>query len=121
HSHLQTIGSESGQPPGFAIEVDERPETPGLAADDRDHQRQAERAGAGERAGGPTDPEPDRKRILQRPGIDTLAGQGGTMPAGPGDVLVVADLEQQVQLLREQRVVVLELVTEQRERLDERA
>ena len=43
------------------------------------------------------------------------------MFAGPGNVLVVTDLEQQVELLGEQRVVVLESEAEQREGIDERA
>src|SRR5881628_3497583 len=39
----------------------------------------------------------------------------------PMHVLVLADLEQQVEVLGEQRVVVLESQPEQRERLDERS
>src|SRR6266446_9864381 len=42
------------------------------------------------------------------------------MFAGPGHVLVVTDLEQQIELLRKQRVVVLQSKTEQREGVDER-
>src|SRR5206468_785393 len=41
--------------------------------------------------------------------------------ARPGDVLVVADLEEQVEVLGKQRVVVLEPEAEQRKRVDERA
>ncbi len=43
------------------------------------------------------------------------------MLPGPGDALVLAQAQQQLELLREQRVVVVEVVPEQRERLDERA
>jgi hypothetical protein len=43
------------------------------------------------------------------------------MLAGPRYMLVVADLEQQVELLGEQRVVVLEPKTEQGKGIDERA
>ena len=43
------------------------------------------------------------------------------MTPRPGDVLAVADLQQQVELLGVQLVVVVEVVAEQRERLDERA
>src|SRR6266550_4011055 len=42
------------------------------------------------------------------------------MFAGPGHVLVVTDLEQQIELLRKQRVVVLQSKTEQREGVNER-
>jgi hypothetical protein len=37
------------------------------------------------------------------------------------DVLVVANLEQEIELLGEERVVILELVTEEREGIDERS
>ena len=43
------------------------------------------------------------------------------MLAGPVDVLVVADLEEEVELFGEERVVVFEGEAEERERLDERA
>ena len=43
------------------------------------------------------------------------------MPARPGDALGVAQPQQQVELLGEQLVVVVEVVAEERERLDERA
>src|SRR5882672_3265605 len=43
------------------------------------------------------------------------------MFAGPGHVLVVTDLEQQIELFRKQRVVVLQSKTEQREGVNERA
>src|SRR5712691_9450998 len=42
------------------------------------------------------------------------------MFAGPGHVLVVTDLEQQIELFRKQRVVVLQSKTEQREGVNER-
>ena len=43
------------------------------------------------------------------------------MLAGPGHVRGFADLQQQLELLGEQRVVVVEVVAEQREGLDERS
>ncbi len=43
------------------------------------------------------------------------------MLAAPGDGVAIADREQQLELLRIQRVVVVEVVAEQRERFDERA
>ena len=43
------------------------------------------------------------------------------MFARPGDVLVVTDLQQQLQLFREQRIVIFELEAKERERFDERA
>ena len=43
------------------------------------------------------------------------------MASRPGDVLVLAQPQEQLELLREQEVVVREVVAEERERLDERA
>ena len=43
------------------------------------------------------------------------------MLARPGDALAVAQLQQQLELLGEELVVVVEVVAEERERLDERA
>ena len=42
------------------------------------------------------------------------------MFAGPVDVLVLTDLQEQVELLRKKRIVVLQFQAEQRKRLDER-
>ena len=41
--------------------------------------------------------------------------------ASPGDILAVADVQQQAEFLREQYVIIGRVVAEQRERLDERA
>ena len=43
------------------------------------------------------------------------------MLPGPVDVLALPDLQEQLELLGEQRVVVIQLQTEERKRLDERA
>ena len=106
---------------GFTVDIDERTETVCSTADDGDHQRKSKRAGASERLWRPTDAEPYGQRILQRSRVDALTRQCRAMPARPVDVLIVADLEQQVQLLGEQRVVILESVAEQRKGIDEGA
>src|SRR2546423_11857091 len=118
---LQSLRRMSETLPGFAIKLDERPEPVRMSADDRDHQRQSERAGASERVGSATDAKPDRQWILDRPWVDALAGERWAMFSRPGDVLVVADLEQQVELLGEQLFVVLEPGSDQRDRVDEAA
>src|SRR5207237_8220935 len=118
---LRVSGSVPGAPPDVAVEVDERPEAPCLAADDRDHQRETEETRAGEGRRRAADAEPDRQRILQRSRVDALSGERRPVFARPLDVLVVADREQELELLLKERVVVLELVAEQREGLDERA
>src|SRR4029077_17323510 len=63
--------------------------------------------------------EPYRQRILHRSRIDALACQGSPMFAGPMDMLVLADLQEQIELLRKKRVVVLQFQAEQWKRLDE--
>src|SRR6185503_164623 len=95
---LQPIGRMSVSLTGFSIQIDQGPEAPRFAADDRDHQRQAEGAGAGEGLRGSAYSQPDRQRSLHGPGIDALPGQRRTVPAGLVHVLVVANLQQQIEL-----------------------
>ena len=120
HADLQLVRRMPGSPAGLAIEIDERTEAAGLAADDRDHQRKPERAGASERL------RASRRRPARwATGPAAVSGRrpdpsAAAELARPVDVLVVPDLEKQVELLREERVVVLEPQTEQRERVDER-
>ena len=54
-------------------------------------------------------------------GYTPAAVERGAVTARPGDPLRLAELEQQRELLGEQLVVVVEVVAEERERLDERA
>jgi hypothetical protein len=56
------------------VAIDQRPEAVRLAADNRDHQRQPEGAGANERAGRAADTKPNRQRLLQRTGENYLPG-----------------------------------------------
>ena len=81
-----------------------------LAADDRDHQRQAEEARRGRTTRRPADADPDRQRVLHRPRVDALAGERRPVLARPGDLgSCRGSAEQQVELLGEQRVVVGEV------------
>ena len=107
---------------GLAIEMGHRRETRRLAADDRQRQRQPERAGARDRLRRAADGDPDRQRVLQRARIDAedrrAARRSRPLQVTRSDG---AQLEQQFELLGEQFVVVVEVVAEQRKRLDERA
>ena len=58
---------------GAAVQLGERREALGLAADDRERHRQAERARAHDRLRRAADGDPDRQRVLQRPRVDALA------------------------------------------------
>src|SRR6267142_7076355 len=92
---------------GLAVEVDQRPEAMRLAADDRDHERQAEQPRTHERCGRAAHTDPDRERVLEWPRVHTLTAERGTELTRPLGVLLVAELEQQLELLLEERVVVV--------------
>src|SRR5438105_656552 len=62
-----------------------------------------------------SDAQPDRQHVLDWSRIDALAGQLGPELTRPDDMLVCAQVQQEVQLLREQRVIVLEVVAKERE------
>ena len=68
---------------GAAVQLGERDEALGEAADDRERHRQAERAGAARRLGRAADGDPDRQRILQRPRVDAAVVDRGAVAAGP--------------------------------------
>ncbi len=68
-----------------------------------------------------TDRDPDRDRVLERTRVHTDVRQWSPVLSRPRDALGGAQLEQQLELLREELVVVVEVVAEERERLDEGA
>ena len=103
------------------IELRKRREAIGHAADDGQRHRQAECAGTNGRGRRAADGHPDRKSILQRSWIHAALLDRGPMHTRPRDALGVAQAHQQIQLLRKQRVVVAQVLPEQRIRLDERA
>jgi hypothetical protein len=53
--------------------------------------------------------------------MDHHVGQRGPVPAGPGDRLTASEGQEKLDLLGEQAVVVAQFVSEQSERLGERA
>jgi hypothetical protein len=56
--------------------------------------------------------EPNRQPFLQRPRIDALAGQRRAVFSGPVHVLVLANRQEQVELFREEGIVIFELEPE---------
>src|SRR5262245_195921 len=109
-----------GAASGLAVQIDQRPETARLSPDDGDHQRETQRSGARERLRRAAHADPDRKWILNRARVDALPRQRRAERARPVDVFVLADLQEQLEFLREQRVVILEIESEQRKGLDRR-
>src|SRR5436190_6766398 len=118
-THLELIRRMAGAQTGLAVTVDQRPKPVRLAADDRDHQRQSERAGANKGAWSAADTQPNRQRVLQRARVHSLPGEGRAVLARPMNVPVLADVQKQIELLSKERIVVLELQAEERERFDE--
>ena len=94
----------SGSPPMIASAIGS-PSAPARTAD----------------CGRAADRDPDRQRLLQRPRVDAAVVERRAVRARPRDALLLAQREQQLELLGEQLVVVVEVVAEERERLDERA
>ena len=118
---FEFVGGVAGASAGFAIEVDEGAEAVGFAADDGDHERKAEHAGADEGLGCTAYSEPDGEGILYGAGVDALAGERRAMPAGPVDFGVFAEGEEEVEFFGEEVVVVFELEAEEGEGFDEGA
>src|SRR6266404_5887233 len=103
------------------VTLDQGPKTVRLTADDRDHQRQPEFASANKGVRCASDPEPNRQRILEWARVNSLPGECGAVFARPVDMRVLANLQEQIELLAEERIVILELQAKERERFDERA
>ena len=106
---------------GAAVDLGDRGEALRHAADDRQREREAERAGADRRLRAAADRDPDRERVLHRAGVHGQVVDRRPVAAAPRHALGRADLQQQLELLGEELVVVVEVVAEEREGLDERA
>src|SRR5207249_9194952 len=109
----------TGAPASLAVEVHERAEAMRLSADDRDHEREPEQPRAHERLRRAAHADPDWQALLERSRVHALARERRPMLAGPLRMLLVAQREQKVELLGEQRVVVVKVEAEKRERVDE--
>src|SRR6266404_3035667 len=106
-AHLELVWRMPGAATGFAVAIDQWPEPVRLAADDRHHQRQSERAGTNEGAGGAADTEPNRQRVLERARVNSLPGEWRAMLPRPVDMRVLPNFQKQVELFGEERIVVL--------------
>src|SRR5690348_12666124 len=106
--------------PRAPIEIREGCKARSLAADDGERERKAVPGRAHDRLRRAADGDPDRQLLLHGPRPHTGVLEGRAMLALPRHALLVADRNQQLELLLEQLVVVVEVVPEERERLDER-
>src|SRR5919198_902233 len=105
---------------GLPMQFGDRREPLGDAADDRERHGKPERACPDRRLRIAADGDPQRERVLHRPRVHALAGERSAMRTAPLHPDRLADLEEEPELLREELVVVLEVVPEERERFDER-
>src|SRR6266850_7999215 len=120
-AHLELIRRMPSAQPGLAVTIDQWPKPVRLSSDDRDHQRQPECAGASEGTRRAADTEPNRQRVLERARVDSLPGECRAVLARPVNMHVLANVQKQIELLGEERIVVLELQTEERKCFDEGA
>src|SRR5687768_13110373 len=111
----------SRAPAGVAVQFDERGKALRLAADDRQREGKPECPGANDRLRRPPNRDPDRQGVLHWPRVDAEVFQRSTMLSRPGDTLLLAKLQQQLQLFGEEVVIVAQVVPEERKGLDERA
>ena len=120
-THAQLLRREARAAAGFAVEFDVGTEAMRFTADNGDHQRKSQRTGARKGSGRAPDTQPDGQRILQGPRVDTLPGERSTVLARPVDLRALTNLQQQFELLGKERVVVVEIETEEGKGLDKRA
>jgi hypothetical protein len=85
-----------------------------VAPNDGYRERKSQGSGACERLRRAADAEPDRNLLLMRSWKNALAGKGRPEAALPGHVSLIAQLQEKIELFREQRIVVLHGEAEQR-------
>src|ERR1019366_531148 len=92
-----------------------------LSADDRNREREPEGSRADHGLRGAARRDPHGQALLHRAWPHARVGERRTVATRPRHVGLLADREQQLELLGVELVVVVEVIAEQGERLDERA
>jgi hypothetical protein len=92
----------AGPPGGLAVDLGERGEALGQAADDGERHRQSEHACPDSGLRVASNGDPDGDRVLERARVHPESRERGSMLTRPGDVLSCPKLEQQLELLGEQ-------------------
>ena len=82
-SEGESVRRGAGATGGLAVERRQRRKARRLAADDRERERQAERAGASDRLRRAAGGDPDRQRPLKRARVDALTVERRPMSADP--------------------------------------
>src|SRR5262249_55261784 len=99
--------------PAPAVQVDQRAEALKTAADDSDHQWKAQHPGTCERLRRATDAKPHGQALLMWARENSLPRERRAEAPLPREVGLLAKLEEEVKLLREEIVIVPHLETEQ--------
>ena len=84
-----------------------------LTADDRDHERKSQHSSPDKGLRCAPNADPDGKRILEWAGIDRLSRERWAMLSRPVDRGIFPDSQQELEFLDEERVVVLNIETEE--------
>ncbi len=92
--------------PAFAVKINERAKTLEPTADDCDHQRKAERAGAGERLRCTPDSNPNREALLMGTWEDTLPRERRPEASVPSETRGLAEFEKEIQFLGKECIVI---------------
>src|SRR6266446_9948506 len=103
------------------VELDQRCESARRPSDDSQHQWEAVAGGPDHRLGTAPDANPRGQMSLWEGRTEVLVSERGAELARPGDGLVSQQAGEQVELLLEELLVVGEVVSEERERLNQRA
>jgi len=107
--------------PCLAVVLHQGSELGGDPPYDSHHDGKSELCGCGNALRRPSDTDPDRQLLLLRTRGNLGVLQRGPQRPVPGDPLRCVELQQQVDLFRKQRVVIGEVIPEERERFDERS
>src|SRR5258708_40004065 len=112
-ANRELISSVSGSQAALGVKVNERTETLETTADDCDHQRKAERAGAGERLRCTPDSNPNREALLLGTWEDTLPRERRTEAPVPSKMSGLAELETEIKFLGKECIVILRVEAKQ--------
>ena len=118
---LEVRRAMAGLRPGAPVELDVRGELRRRHPDIRQRQRQPERARPDRTARCSPGPDPDRQSVLQRTRRNRRILEGRAKAALPGHALGRIELQEQIELFREQLILIRQVVAEQRKRLGEHA
>src|SRR5687768_8580361 len=106
---------------GITIKAHQRNKTLGKSANDGEPHRQSEPCGTYYRLRSSANRNPYKKLLLMRSRINAKVIDGRPVFAGPRNFFVFVNPDEEFKLLRKEFVVIVQIISEQRERFDERS